>query len=184
MAGDDLKLETRFSGSRGAFPYVVVALAVLGILGIVVVTTTDVAARLLPMDENYRNVLVPTVADGSLPLSLKTLHHVEDKKARTLTLDGTVTNRTDAPIKGLLAVIQVKDRFTIVAQTVDVPVEPAELVSQGAGKFQTVITWGDNGMGGFDIQFKLSPDGPFVPHVDERPAEPTSEPVPSIKINK
>jgi hypothetical protein len=132
------------------------------------------------MDENYRNVFVPTMADGSHPLSLKTLQYKEDPRARTLTLEGTVMNRTDSTISGLLAVVQVKDRFTLVAQTVEVPVDPAELDSHAIGKFQTVVTYGENSLGGFDLQFKLPDDGPFVPNMDERPPEPALE----IKINE
>jgi hypothetical protein len=177
---EDLKLETRFSNPSGTTKYIVAALAIAGILGIIIVITTDVATTLLPMDENYRNVLVPTAADGSLPLSLKTLQYKEDPKARTLTLEGTVMNRTDATISGLLAVVGVKNRFSLVAQTVEVPVDPAELASQAIGKFQTVVTYGENSLGGFDLQFKLPNDGPFVPNMDERPAEPALE----IKINK
>jgi hypothetical protein len=177
---EDLKLETRFSNPSASTRYIVAALAIAGILGIIVVTTTDVASALLPMDENYRNVLVPTMADGSLPLSLKTLQYKEDPKARNLTLEGTVMNRTDATISGLLAVVQVKDRFTLVAQTVEVPVDPAELDSQAIGRFQTVVTYGENSLGGFDLQFKLPNDGPFVPNMDERPPAPALE----IKINK
>jgi hypothetical protein len=160
--------------------FILAGLAIAGILGIIIVTTTDVATTLLPMDENYRNVLVPTMADGSHPLSLKTLQYKEDPKARTLTLDGTVMNRTEATINGLLAVVQVKDRFTLVAQTVEVPVDPAELESQATGSFQTVVTYGENSLGGFDLQFKLPNDGPFVPNIDERPTAPALE----IKINK
>lgn len=179
---EDLKLETRFSNPSTSAKYIVAGLAIAGILGIVIVTTTDVASTLLPMDENYRNVLIPTMPDGSHPLSLKSLQYKEDSKARTLTLDGTVMNRTDATISGLLAVVQVKDRFTLVAQTVEVPVDPVELKSQDTGKFQTVVTYGENSLGGFDLQFKLPNEGPFVPNMDERTPEPVL--TPEIKINK
>jgi hypothetical protein len=177
---DDLKLETRFSNPSASAKYIVAALAIAGILGIILITTTDIATTLLPMDENYRNVLVPTVADGSHPLSLKTLQYKEDPKAKTLTLEGTVMNRTDAKISGLLAVVGVKNRFSLVAQTVEVPVDPVDLDAQAIGKFQTVVTYGEHSLGGFDLQFKLPNDGPFVPNLDERAPEPT----PEIKINK
>jgi hypothetical protein len=178
MAGDDLKLESRFSDSRGSFPYIAAAFAALAIVGIVIVTTTDVASKLLPMNDAYRDVLVPTTADGSMPLSLQTLNQKADSK--TLTVEGTVMNRTESTIKGLLAVVQVKDRFTLPGPTVEVPIEPAELASKAIGKFQTTITLGDNGLSGYDVQFKLPNDGPFVPHKDEHPLEP----VPEIKKTK
>jgi hypothetical protein len=178
MAGEDLKLDTRFSDSRGAFPYIAAAFAVLALVAIVVIATTDVAARLLPTDPRYVDVLVPTVADGSPPLSLQTLNQKVDGK--TLAVDGTVINRTDSTLTGLLAVVQVRDKFTLPGQTVEVPVEPAELESKATGKFQTIVTIGENGVGGYDIQFKLPNDGPFVPHKDDHPLELT----PVIKKTK
>lgn len=168
MDEPDLKLETRFSSSRGAFPYVAAAFAVAGILGIVLVMTTGVASRILPMNDRYLDSLVPTVADGSPPLALQTL--ATDEKS--LTIDGTVMNRTESTIAGLLAVIQVNDRYTLPAQMIEVPVEPAELASKAVGKFHTTIVPGENGFGGYTLQFKLSSAGPFVPHKDERSSEP------------
>lgn len=173
MAGDDLKLDTRFSDSRGSFPYIAAAFAALAIVGIVIVSTTDVASKLLPMDAAYVNVLIPTTADGSLPLSLQTLNQKADDK--TLTVDGTVVNRTESTIMGLLAVVQLKDKFTLSGPTVEVPVEPAELASKATGKFQVSITLGEKGLSGYDVQFKLPNDGPFVPHKDEHPVEPVPE---------
>ena len=89
-------------------------------------------------------------------------------------------NRTESTITGLLAVVQVKDKFTLPAQTVEVPVEPSELSSKATGKFHITVTPGENGLGGYDIQFKLPNDGPFVPHKDDHPLEP----VPTIKKTK
>jgi hypothetical protein len=173
MAGNDLKLETSFSNSGGSFPYIAVAFAVLAIAGIVFVTATDIAARLLPMDVQYLAVLVPTVADGSPPLSLQTLTQKSDDK--TLTVDGTVMNRTESTITGLLAVIQVKDKFTLPGPSIEVAVEPAELASKATATFHAAITLGENGLSGYDIQFKLPDDGPFVPHKDDHPVEQAPE---------
>ncbi len=173
MGKPNLKLETSFSSSRGAFPYIAVAGAVLLIAGIVVVMTTDVAARLLPMDPSYVNVLIPAMPDGSPPLSLQTLTQKTDNKA--LTIDGRVLNRTDSTLTGLLAVVQVKDKFTLPADTVEVPIQPAELESQATGLFHTTIPIGDKGVAGYDIQFKLPGGGPFVPHKDDHPLELTPE---------
>jgi hypothetical protein len=173
MDEPDLKLETSFSDSRGSLPYIAAAFAVLAITGIVLVMTTDIAARLLPMDAQYLNVLVPTVPDGSPALSLQTLTQKTDGKS--LTVDGTVMNRTESSIAGLLAVIQVKDKFTLPGEPVEVPIEPAELDAQEIGAFHTVIPIGGNGLGGYDIQFKLPDDGPFVPHKDEHPLQPSPE---------
>jgi hypothetical protein len=125
------------------------------------------------MDAQYLDVLVPTVADGSPPLSLQTLTQKADDK--TLTVEGTVMNRTDSTITGLLAVVQVKDKFTLPGPSLEVAVEPAELASKATGKFQATITLGENGLSGYDLQFKLPDDGPFVPHKDDHPLEPAPE---------
>ncbi len=178
MDDPELKLDIRFSSSRGAFPYIAAAFAVMAIAAIVLIMTTDVAARLLPMDPSYQDVLVPTLADGSPPLSLQTLSQKADDKM--LEIEGTVMNRTESSIAGLLAVVQVNDRYTLAGPVVEVPVEPAELASQATGRFHTVITLGENGLGGYLLQFKLPNDGPFVPHEDDRP----SEPVPEITKSK
>jgi len=178
MGKRDLKLETSFSSSRGALPYIAIAGALVALAGIVVVMTTDVAARLLPMDPRYVNVLVPTVADGSPPLSLQTLTQKSDNKS--LTVEGSVLNRTDSTISGLLAVVQVKDRYTLPGEIAQVPIEPAELESQVKGKFRATIMVGEKGLSGYDIQFKLPNDGPFVPHKDDHPLELT----PQIKPTK
>ena len=173
MGTPDLKLDTSFCSARGAFPYIAAAVAVLVIAGIVAVMTTDIAARLLPMDPQYVGVLVPTTPDGSPPLSLQTLTQKLDSK--TLTVAGSVINRTEATINGLLAVILIKDKYTLPADTIEVPVEPAELPAKAKGTFHTTIMVGEKGVGGYDIQFKLPDDGPLVPHKDDHPLELTPE---------
>ena len=173
MGEPNLKLETSFSSSRGALPYIAVTGAVLLIAGIVIVMTTDVAARLLPMDPSYVNVMIPAMPDGSPPLSLQTL--TQKLEPKTWTIDGSVLNRTDSKITGLLAVVQVKDRYTLPADTVEVSVEPPELESQAKGMFHASIPVGEKGVAGYDIQFKLPGEGPFVPHKDDHPLEPTPE---------
>ena len=175
MAGDDvkdeIKLETRFSRSRGLFPYVAGILG-LAALAVIVMIITGVGLDHLPYGK-YFAARAPTAPDGSPALSLTALHHKEEDT--TLMVEGVVMNRTDATISGLVAVIAVTDRFTLPAQTVNIPVEPAELASKGTGTFQTSVTLGENGLGGFTINFRLPDDGPFVPHKDERPPEPPGE---------
>ena len=165
--GDDLNFETRFSRSRGLFPYVAgaVGLALLVLIIMVVSGKFDY----LPYSE-YFKVRAPSAADGSQALALLSLNHKEEKN--TVTISGTLTNRTESPISGLVAVITVTDSFTLPVQTVNVPVEPVELGPKAMGMFETVVAVGDTGFGGFLIDFRLPNDGPFVPHKDERPAEP------------
>jgi hypothetical protein len=177
MADDDIKFETRFSRSRGLFPYVA------GILGAAVLILafmyiTGIGRDRLPYSE-YFAVRAPTAADGSEALSLQTLMTVSDDKV--VSIEGTVVNRTDAPISGLLAVIAVTDKFTLPVQTVNAPVDPVDLGPKGTGTFHTMVPLGENGLGGYTINFRLPDEGPFVPHKDERPPEPepSSEKKPS-----
>src|SRR5262245_11318399 len=168
MADDDIKFETRFSRSRGLFPYVA------GILGAAVVVllfmyVTGIGRDRLPYSELFA-VHAPTAADGSEALSLQTLNTMSDDKM--VSIDGTVMNRTDAPISGLLAVIAVTDKFTLPVQSVNVPVDPVDLGPKATGMFHTTVPLGENGLGGYTINFRLPDDGPFVPHKDERPPEP------------
>jgi hypothetical protein len=170
MGEPDLKLDISFSKARGAFPVVAAAFAIVVIIGIVAVMTTDVAERILPMEEQYLYSVVPTMPDGSAPLALKTLANETDNKTFIL-VQGDVLNRSDQVLKGLLAVIQVNDRFTLPFQTVNVPVEPAELAGNGVGKFRAMVKLGENGLSGYVIQFKLGEDGPFIPHKSDRPIQ-------------
>ena len=175
MADDEIKLETRFSRSRGLFPYIA-GIVGMAVLAVIVMVATGVGLDFLPYGE-YFAVRAPTAPDGSPALSLVMLHHKEDAE-KTLSVDGVVMNRTDSAISGLVAVISVTDRFTLPAQTVNVPVDPVELAPKGMGTFQTTVTLGENGLGGYSVQFRLPDDGPFVPHKDDRPPEPPPPPDP------
>ncbi len=139
---------------------------------------TGIGRDRLPYTDYFFAVRAPEAADGSEALSLQSLTYMEIDK--TVSITGTVMNRTESPISGLLAVIAVTDKFTLPVQTVNVPVEPAELAPKAMGTFRTTVTLGENGFGGYTLQFRLPDDGPFVPHKDERPPEPLSpqSPVP------
>jgi hypothetical protein len=179
MADKDLQFDTRFSNSGGGRgPLAAAIVAGILIVGIIVVSTTDVASRLLPMEERYLDVLVPMAADGSEGLSLVTLTQKEEKTS--LMVEGSVMNRSESAISGLSAVIEFKDKYTLPTATVDAPVEPPILEPGATGTFRASATGGQYGLGGYSLQFRLSPDGPFVPHKDERsidlkPATPTSK---------
>ena len=176
MADDDIKFETRFSQSRGLFPYVA------GILGVAVVVllfmyVTGIGRDRLPYSD-YFAVRAPTATDGSEALSLQTLMTMGDDKM--VSVEGTVVNRTDAPITGLLAVIGVTDKFTLPVQTVNAPIDPVDLDPKATGTFRATIPLGENGLGTVNLNFRLPNEGPFVPHLDERPeTEPPSEKKPS-----
>jgi hypothetical protein len=164
--GKDLKLETTFTNARSVFPLVAAGLAVAGIAVIVLSLTTGLGAWLLPMQDRYLSVLIPTAADGSEALALQTLQH--EIRSKTLTIRGTVLNRTPYPIQNLQAVIDVKDRYTLPVVSVTVPVDPADLPADKSAVFESVIGM-DKELGGFTVRFRLPEEGPFVPHRDERP---------------
>jgi hypothetical protein len=172
MADDDIKFETRFSQSRGLFPYVA------GILGLAVVVlafmyVTGIGRDRLPYSE-YFAVHAPTADDGSEALSLQMLQTISNDTMASI--EGTVLNRTGAPISGLVAVIAVTDKFTLPVETVNAPIDPAELGPKATGMFHATVTLGENGLGGYTINFRLPDEGPFVPHKDERPPDPEPEP--------
>jgi hypothetical protein len=175
MAGEDFKIETRFSSSRGVFPYILGILGV-GVAVVLFMIVTGIGRDRLPYSDFFFAIRAPETADGSTALSLLTADYKESEK--TVLISGTVKNRTEKPIKGLLAVLAVTDRFTLPVQTVSVPIEPAELAPQAVGTFQTTVTLGEHGFGGYALDFRLTDKGPFVPHEDERPQVPTlpSEP--------
>src|SRR5262245_8299016 len=169
MAEHEFKLDTRFSDAPS--PYLrpaATVVAVLGIIGILLTMTTNVASRVLPMEDRYLQALVPQAPDGGLPLSLQVLRHQEPAD-KALTLEGSVVNRSSYSITDLEAVIQIQDRFGFTKQTVTVPVEPREIPTQGTGTFQTSIPLAEPPLSSYSVKFQIL-DGPFVPHKDDRTA--------------
>jgi hypothetical protein len=177
MAEEDFQLETRFSRNRGLFPYIA------GTLGLAVVVLafmylTGIGRDALPYS-SYFDVRAPMAADGSPALSFQSLSHQTDGKTM-ISIEGGVMNRTDDTISGLVAVVSVTDKFTLPVQTVNVPIEPAELAPMGVGTFRATVALGENGLGAFSVNFRLPNDGPFVPHQEDfapptvQPSAPTS----------
>jgi len=147
---EDLQFETRFSKSRGIFPYV------LGLIGLVVVVVlfmlvTGIGRDSLPFSE-YLKVRAPMAADGSEAISLQDLKQTETEKSLTI------------------------EKFTLPSQMVNVPLNPPDLPAKGTATFQTVVMLDEKGLGGYNLQFRLPNDGPFVPHKDERPDAPPPPP--------
>jgi hypothetical protein len=137
--------------------------AAAGIVFIVASMTTSLAAHLLPMSDQYLQVLVPQAADGKEPVSLKTLDN--STEGTTLKVNGTILNRTDFPISGLLAVLTAQDvRYN--RQTTSVPTNPTEIPSGGTATFEFSLTLPDQ-PGQYSVEFRV-PDGPVVPHHDDR----------------
>jgi hypothetical protein len=159
---------------------IAVVVAVVGVIFILATMTTSLSAKLLPMSDQYLQVLVPQAPDGKEPLSLKTLDHNID--GTTLTVTGTVVNRTDYPISGLLAVLTAQD-VNYTRQTASAPLTPAEIPSGGTGNFQFNMTL-PSAPGQYSVEFRV-PDGPLVPHRDDRAASygvPQPEGQPQIKV--
>src|SRR5262245_6115440 len=76
MAEHDFKLDTRFSDRPRTYVRpLATAVAIAGIVLIILTMTTGISARLLPMEDKYLIALIPQAPDGAEPLSLKTLQH-------------------------------------------------------------------------------------------------------------
>jgi hypothetical protein len=170
MRDDDFKLDTTFTeSSRKWQKPAAVGAAIVMITIIILSMTTDLASRILPMDDAYLAALVPHASDNAEPLALKTLDHEINEKV--LTVRGSVENRTDFSVAGLAAVIQPLDIYGVPLMPVEVPVQPAEVPAHSVGSFETTVTLADR-PSGYSVKFRLV-DGPLVPHKDERAEAPT-----------
>jgi hypothetical protein len=164
---DNFHLDMTFTGKDRTLlvKRVAVVVAAAGIIFIFATMTTSLAAHLLPMSDQYLQVLVPQAPDGKEPLALKTLDN--STEGNTLSVTGTIQNRTDFPISGLLAVLSAQDvRYN--RQTTSAPLTPGDIPSGGTGTFQVSITLPDQ-PGQYSVEFRI-PDGPAVPHHDDRAA--------------
>ena len=163
---DDFKLDLTFTGgqkNRG-IP-VATGVAVTLIVFIILTMTTGIASAILPMSDDYLLVMIPTAPDGAEPLGLRSLtYEITDDK--TITVNGSVANRTDQAMSNVLAVVEIQDTTGRFPQTVEVPVQPPDLAPQGAGTFMTMATLQEK-VGAYIVKFRFA-DGPFLPHKDER----------------
>jgi len=157
----DLTFTNRESNS---FFLTALAVAAVGIVFIVLTITTNVAASLLPMSDDYLQVMIPSAPDSGEALSLTSLtHEITDK---TIAISGSVMNRTDQPMSSVIAVVEMQDTTGRFPQTQEVPIMPQELPPQGMGTFMAMATLQEK-PGGYIVKFKFE-DGPFIPHKDER----------------
>src|SRR5437016_4542245 len=91
---DEFHLDLTFTGQNNKlFVPIAIAFAAVSIVFIIATMTTNVAATVLPMSDEYLQVLIPQAPDGKAPLSLQALENVID--GNTLSVTGTVMNRTD-----------------------------------------------------------------------------------------
>jgi hypothetical protein len=157
----DLTFTSRDSNT---FFLTAIVVAVLGVIFIVLTMTTNVAASLLPMSDDYLQVMIPPAPDGGEALSLASLTHEITEK--TLAVSGSVMNRTDQPMSSVIAVVEMQDTTGRFPQTQEVPIMPQELEPHGMGTFMAMATLQEK-PGGYIVKFKFE-DGPFIPHKDER----------------
>jgi hypothetical protein len=163
---DDLHLDLRFTDRPNKLIQpLAIAGAAIGIILILATMTTSLAEKLLPMSDEYLQVLVPRASDGKEPLALKTLDHVITDN--NLVVTGSFANRTDFPLTGLIVRL-LAYAVNGASQTVDVPVEPSEVPPGGTATFQITLTLPDK-PGRYSLEFRV-PDGPVVPHMDDRAA--------------
>jgi hypothetical protein len=168
---DDFRIDMTFTGRdsdylrRGG-----IVVAIVGIIFIIATMTTSLAALLLPMNDEYLQVMIPVLPDGSEPLSLTSLMH--ELKEKTISVTGSVMNRAGEPVADVIAVVEMQDTTGRFPQTQEIPVTPAELLPQATGTFMAMATLQEK-PGGYIVKFRFA-GGPFIPHRDDR--------VPAISI--
>ena len=154
-----------FTGRDSNYPrYIGIVVAIVGIIFIIATMTTSLAARFLPMSDEYLQVMIPPAPDGGEALSLATLTHEIIEK--TISVSGSIMNRTDQPIANVVAVVEMQDTTGRFPQTQEVPVMPQNLESHATGTFMAMATLQEK-PGGYIVKFRFA-DGPFIPHKDER----------------
>jgi hypothetical protein len=144
---DGFKIDLSASRSKKAYIRPVSAgLAAAVILFIVLTMTTDIASRILPMRDDYLLAMIPAAPDGAEALGLK----------------------TDQPLQGLLAVLDIVDTTGRFGQTLELTPDPADIPPQGTATFQTTVTLQEK-PAVYSLKFRFV-DGPFIPHKDDRAA--------------
>jgi len=164
---EDLQLDVSFITNRKSklTQPLIIASAAVGILLIIATMTTSLAEKLLPMSDQYLQVLVPLASDGKEPLALKTLDNVSTDN--TLVVTGSLENRTDFPVHSLMAVLSVY-AVNGAFQKAEVALDPVEIPSRATANFQFNLTLPDKA-GRYSLEFRIA-DGPVVPHLDDRAA--------------
>jgi hypothetical protein len=162
---DDFHIDMTFTGRDSNYVrWIAVAVAAVGIVFIIATLTTNVAASLLPMSDDYLQVMIPTMPDGSEPLALTMLMHEITEK--TISVSGSVMNRSDQPVQNIIAIVEMQDTTGRFPQTQEIPVMPTELPPQATGTFMAMATLQEK-PGGYLVKFRFQ-NGPFIPHKDER----------------
>lgn len=154
-----------------------IAAAAFGIIFILATMTTNLAANLLPMSDDYLIVMIPSAPDGAEALGLTLLSH--EIKEKTISVTGSVRNRTNETMSNVIAVVQMTDTTGRFPQTTEVPLMPADLMPQATGTFMTMATLQEK-PGLYSVKFRFA-DGPFIPHKNERGPDISVTPQPEAK---
>ena len=155
-------------GSEPRFDYLRMAAGVivgLGILVIALFSFTDLSLVLVPMNDEYLDVLRPSAGDDSgYPFILDDLGNTLE--GNTLTVNGVMTNNSTEIVENVLAVIEVEETTGRFPATLEIPVDPEAIEPGETGTFSMSVTLRQR-PNSYRVQFKLL-NGPFVPHRDER----------------
>ena len=170
---NDFHIDLTFTGRKTNFYVrpIATGVAIAGVIFVLATMTTSIAARMLPMNDDYLQAMIPPAPDGAEPLALVSLTHEINEKS--ISVSGTVKNRTNEPVSSLLAVIEMQDTTGRFPQTQEIPVMPSDLQPQAEGTFMAMATLQEK-PGGYIVKFRFA-DGPFLPHKDERGATPPPE---------
>ena len=169
---NDLHLDLRYSERKDYARPIGIGVAAVLILLILLTMTTSVASKILPMSDDYLVAMIPAAPDGAEPLAIKSLTHEVDDK--TIAISGSIMNRTNEPMMNVHAVVEIQDTTGRFPQTLEVPVQPPDLPSQGMSNFTTMATL-QEAPGAYIVKFRFA-DGPFIPHKDDRTPEFTITP--------
>jgi hypothetical protein len=162
---NEYQVDMTFTGRESNARLIGTVVAIAVIVFILATMTTNVAATLLPMNDDYLQAMVPIAPDGGEPISLTSLTHELDEK--TISITGSIMNRTDQTISEIIAVVLIQDTTGRFPQTQEVPLMPRDLPPQGTGAFMAMATLQEK-PGGYTVKFRFA-DGPFIPHKDDRP---------------
>jgi hypothetical protein len=170
---DDFRIDLSFTGREGVWKKpIAIGVAIAGVIFIILTMTTSLAEKLLPMSDEYLQLMIPPAPDGGEALGLESLKH--DLNEKTISISGTVTNRTDQSMSDVIAVVLMQDTTGRFPQTQEVPIMPTVLAPHEMGTFAAMATLQEK-PGGYVVKFKFA-DGPFIPHKDERAPEVTITP--------
>ena len=174
----DFQVDLTFTGRDFTYTRpIAIGVAIVSIIFILATMTTNVAAKLLPMSDEYLQVMIPVAPDGGEPLGLTSLAH--DINGKMISVNGSVINRSNEMMDGIIAIVEMQDTTGRFPQTQQIPLMPQNLAPQATGTFMAMATLQEN-PGGYVVKFRFA-DGPFIPHKDERGPAITITPQPITK---